>query len=151
MEWYEIEKLGNDFLKFVYEDDNNCWNWSGSFTTTGAPRLYVNRRAVQAKRYAYDKCIGSVYKISYMINLCGNSKCVNPSHHRVDERKNKIESLANELVEKEKSINPYTGRYSRSYIYKEFFKITPTNNNISEFLTRFDISERDLCNIVGRV
>lgn len=136
MEWFEIEKLGDKVLEKLREDDKGCWNWLGSYTVDGYPRIYESRVAMLAHRFIHFRLKGVEDDGCYMKNRCGNPKCVNPHH-----------------FESRPRVVPVTKRrrLSRSDgdIRKDFFSEDPSKINAEEFAKKHGKSIHDIMRIVS--
>lgn len=73
-------------MKFVAEDSNGCWVWSGA--TTGRTGKYGHFRASSdrnaaksyAHRWSYEYHVGPIPHGRQIDHLCRVTLCVNPQH-----------------------------------------------------------------------
>lgn len=61
-----------------------CWPWTGPVHPhSKAPRISVNSRSVDARRFSCMLAGKEFPERSYVKNRCGNRSCVNPDHNQV--------------------------------------------------------------------
>jgi len=61
-------------------DDRGCWEWTGPRRGKGYGCFGVDRRKVQAHRFAYEMLVGDIPEGLNLDHLCRNLICVNPRH-----------------------------------------------------------------------
>ena len=61
-------------------DANGCWRWTGSHTSGGYARRYIEGRHWYVHRYVYTKLVGPVPANLHMDHLCRVHDCCNPKH-----------------------------------------------------------------------
>lgn len=70
--------------KVAQTDDDECWEWLASVTTSGYGQVHYRRghlrRNLMAHRVAYELLIGPIPTGMTLDHLCRNKRCVNPAH-----------------------------------------------------------------------
>lgn len=61
-------------------DNNACWIWQGTISTTGYGAIGVKGKTLIASRVAWELTYGTIPVGSHVCHQCDNPKCVNPSH-----------------------------------------------------------------------
>jgi hypothetical protein len=70
------------FYKYLPDDlnENNCWEWKGSFDAYGYGCIHSNKKTLKAHRVSYEiyykKSLGNLH----CLHKCDNPSCVNPLH-----------------------------------------------------------------------
>ena len=70
------------FYKYLPNDlnENNCWEWKGSFDSSGYGCIYSNKKTLKAHRVSYEiyykKSLGNLH----CLHKCDNPSCVNQLH-----------------------------------------------------------------------
>ena len=60
---------------------HECWEWIGSKNEDGYGLVYHGRRSAQrAHRVIYELLHGKIHRYLYVMHLCNNPSCVNPTH-----------------------------------------------------------------------
>ena len=73
------------FWANVDKTDDGCWLWTGYTNQYGYGRLKVDRKLVQAHRFAWELLVGPI-PTKWVVDHdnpdygCGNPACVNPEH-----------------------------------------------------------------------
>jgi hypothetical protein len=62
------------------DDDDSCWAWRGLVRRGGYPTFCVRQFAITATHIAWFTRTGEIPPVGRIIQLCGNSSCVRPSH-----------------------------------------------------------------------
>ena len=77
--------LGQTTKKMVdIPDGNSCWNWLGAINQgTGYGKKNLNGATLLAHRWVYESLLGTIPKDKVINHICGNRKCVNPTHLEV--------------------------------------------------------------------
>lgn len=75
-----VSDLPNRFQKYIEEQPNGCWIWTGVVTSSGYARVMVNRVSHPAHRYIWTLFNGPVPDGMVCDHLCMVRECVNPSH-----------------------------------------------------------------------
>lgn len=75
------------FLEYVHhESGSDCWWFTKGTTRPKIPEDYrvfwLNRKQVQAHRFAYELWIGDIPEGLYVLHSCDTPPCVNPDHLR---------------------------------------------------------------------
>lgn len=65
-----------DYLSRYEEDENGCWNYTGSINNRG----YGAIRQTVAHRFFWEHIRGPIPRGHELDHLCCNPRCVNPSH-----------------------------------------------------------------------
>lgn len=73
----ELERF---WLRVDKGDGAGCWQWRGNLNPKGYGTFSVNKRPVQAHRYAYVLLVGSIPEGLQLDHLCRNRGCVRPTH-----------------------------------------------------------------------
>jgi hypothetical protein len=64
-----------------FSDNSQCWEWSGSWASTGYGRLNPKRGfTVSAHRGAWEVVNGPIPNGLFVLHHCDNPPCCNPSH-----------------------------------------------------------------------
>lgn len=70
------------------EMTDTCWVWQGTINNNADPRYTTSRKNkninIQIRRYIYETLIGKIPEDRVVKPDCGNGRCVNPEHTRVD-------------------------------------------------------------------
>lgn len=68
--------------KVQISERDGCWEWSRARSSSGYGqfRLMTPRRLVAAHRLAYEMLVGPIAPHLVLDHLCGNRRCINPSH-----------------------------------------------------------------------
>lgn len=73
--------LRNIIWDCVYpEPMSGCWLWTGSVSSGGYARTWVDGRAQNASRVIYRAIVGPIQAALELDHLCRNVNCVNPEH-----------------------------------------------------------------------
>lgn len=79
---------------YVQDDISGCWNWIGGKSGTNlifSGRVDGKLQYFMAKRFAWDLCDGEKIPDGRELwNVCGNRKCVNPSHQMINTLENRF-------------------------------------------------------------
>ena len=70
-------------VKFVWydpDDQDSCWEWTGSQDKLGYGRVYYNGKGDRAYRVFYEMIVGPIPEGLVIDHLCRNPPCVNPDH-----------------------------------------------------------------------
>jgi hypothetical protein len=82
-------------LQKVARTESGCWDWTGTIATNGYGRMPLGKRNRRqaAHRFVYEQVVGTVPDGMQLDHLCGNRRCVNPSHlEPVTSRENNLRS-----------------------------------------------------------
>jgi hypothetical protein len=66
--------------KYIVNEETNCWEWNGTFQSTGYGFFWYRNRNVYAHRYSYETFVNKISKNNVIMHLCDNPKCVNFNH-----------------------------------------------------------------------
>jgi hypothetical protein len=85
-----LTDLPTDFATKVKVSGDDHWVWVGrnaSFRSSAGHKITYGKYSVPkqdkryfAHRYAYDQLLGAITNKTLLINHCGNTLCVNPTH-----------------------------------------------------------------------
>lgn len=64
-------------------DDNGCWNWNKSVSSSGYGQFTKNKKYWNTHRYVYLTVKGSIPDGMVVRHLCHNRRCCNPDHLEV--------------------------------------------------------------------
>ena len=77
------------FWKKVVKGDDGHWMWAGSLNTSSSPqfRMWTGSKdtTMSGRRIAWELERGGIPTDRRIINVCGITRCVNPSHGKVVE------------------------------------------------------------------
>lgn len=78
---FDKEKQKKRFSKkFKINQESNCWEWIGSFTSGGYGNFFSGGKLYRAHRYSYQLFVGEIPDNGVIMHRCDNVKCVNPDH-----------------------------------------------------------------------
>lgn len=73
---FERRLLGN-----LHIDENECWNWRGTFFPTGYGSITVDGKTKAVHRVSYEHHSGEKIPTGMMAcHKCNNKACINPAH-----------------------------------------------------------------------
>ena len=85
---FMIDKEMEVAINAKIEMTDTCWIWHGTMNNTSDPRYTTSRKSkninIQIRRYIYETLIGEIPDARLAKPDCGNVKCVNPEHTRID-------------------------------------------------------------------
>ncbi len=71
-----VDKIKNN----ITIDENDCWNWKKSCSSSGYGQFRVDGVYYNAHRYAYQRTFGEPKEGNLIRHTCGNRRCCNPEH-----------------------------------------------------------------------
>lgn len=71
-----VDKIKNN----ITIDENGCWIWNKSCSTSGYGQFILDGVNYGAHRYSYEKTFGEVKDGNVVRHKCGNTRCCNPEH-----------------------------------------------------------------------
>lgn len=77
-----------DFLlgRLVIDECSHCWNWTGA-SRRGVPYGYLDGYTqILPRRIAWQLTYGRIDAAVCIMNACGNTRCINPAHARIQDR-----------------------------------------------------------------
>lgn len=78
----EIKATLNKLLwaKLKQGKPGECWLWQGTVTSSGYPKLHLNRRQLSAHRVSYHLHNGPIPENLWVLHRCDTKTCCNPDH-----------------------------------------------------------------------
>lgn len=70
----------NFIIENITIDENSCWNWNKSCSSSGYGQFTKNKIYYNTHRYVYEILNGQIDSNSDIRHLCNNRKCCNPEH-----------------------------------------------------------------------
>ena len=74
----DVERFNSKIIKA--SDENQCWLWNGTLSTSGYGQFQVRDKCVYAHRAMYAIKFGEIPENGHVCHKCDNPLCVNPSH-----------------------------------------------------------------------
>lgn len=80
--------------KFKVNEENGCWEWTGSLDTGGYGMLRRSRerKMIAAHRLSYELHKGDPGRF-YVLHECDNPRCVNPEHLRLGTQQENMQDM----------------------------------------------------------
>jgi hypothetical protein len=75
-----IDPIERFHSKYIVNEETGCWEWNGTFQSTGYGFFWYGNRNVYAHRYSYETFVSKISKNDVIMHLCDNPKCVNFNH-----------------------------------------------------------------------
>jgi hypothetical protein len=69
--WEKVNKI---------EDDNSCWEWTGSTDTNGYGHITIKGKKVRTSRLAWEFFEGTMPAGMHVLHTCDNRRCVRRKH-----------------------------------------------------------------------
>ena len=68
------------YSKVNFNDESNCWEWTGGKFSNGYGFFKVNKKMLRAHRFSYEYFKGTLQTDQHIHHTCKNKICVNPDH-----------------------------------------------------------------------
>lgn len=82
------------FKERTCENDlTGCIEWTGSSDARGYGQMRINRKAVKAHRYAWERINGPIENGLLIRHKCDNPKCVNINHLELGTHKDNVDDM----------------------------------------------------------
>jgi hypothetical protein len=89
----ENKEIIDRLYKFLAKEGSSfeCYKWIGACDPNGFPRISINNKSVGARRAMWICKFGEIPDHMYVLNKCGDKKCINPNHlYLSSDKKNKF-------------------------------------------------------------
>lgn len=71
----------NFIIENITIDENSCWNWKKSCSSSGYGQFTKNKIYYNTHRYVYELINGEIKDKNLVVrHKCNNTKCCNPEH-----------------------------------------------------------------------
>lgn len=74
------------------EKTDSCWNWTGTKSTRGYGRMFLDGGYMLVHRFSYQTANGPIGEGLVIDHMCHNTSCVRPSHLRAVAQKQNMEN-----------------------------------------------------------
>lgn len=74
------EQIVRFWAKVAIANENECWNWTASLSSSGYGRFNVNGENRIAARVSWEIHYGEIKNKLHVLHKCDNPSCVNPKH-----------------------------------------------------------------------
>ena len=79
----DVERFNSKIIKA--SDENQCWLWNGTLSTSGYGQFQVRDKCVYAHRAMYAIKFGEIPENGHVCHKCDNPKCVMHFSHNVSD------------------------------------------------------------------
>lgn len=121
--------------RLIERDDTGkgCWLWKGSANHGGYGTISIDGRTRLAHRVAYETYVGPIPKGMFILHICDNPPCCNPSHHRIGSHEENMRDMA----EKNRGSKTKTTWMTRVKMVKD----VRNGDSVEEVAQRYEVSK----------
>jgi YesN/AraC family two-component response regulator len=134
--WSKVEKKGED----------ECWNWTGSISTSKYGQINIDHKNYTAHRIVYELIKGEIPAGLFVCHKCDNTLCCNPFHLFLGTYQDNMDDMKRKGRQNKLSgeKHPSFGKH-RSTEVKDKLRL----KNIGENNPNSKLSEKDIKEIRG--
>ena len=125
------EKQRTNFFQKVKKQENGCWLWTASVSTSGYGRMRVAGVTIAAHRIAYRQHCGPIPEGMCVCHKCDVRTCVNPEHLFVgthQDNMNDMTAKGRHRCPDRKGVNNGHARLTEDHV-REISVLLPRLNN----------------------